>query len=82
MIDDYIYFYNHERIQTKTGVAPLMLRTPLEINISYIGGFVLSAQTGAVHSETGGFSVAIRHYIMRAIHESPEIPLICHREEG
>ena len=26
MIDDYIYFYNHERIQTKTGVAPLMLR--------------------------------------------------------
>ena len=26
MIDDYIYFYNHERIQIKTGVAPLMLR--------------------------------------------------------
>ncbi len=26
MIDDYIFFYNHERIQTKTGVAPLMLR--------------------------------------------------------
>ena len=26
MIDDYIYFYNHERIQTKTGVAPLSLR--------------------------------------------------------
>ena len=26
MIDDYIYFYNHERIQTKTGVAPLTLR--------------------------------------------------------
>ena len=25
MIDDYIYFYNHERIQTKTGVAPLTL---------------------------------------------------------
>ncbi|MGN1028065.1 MAG: IS3 family transposase [Faecousia sp.] len=22
----YIYFYNHERIQTKTGVAPLTLR--------------------------------------------------------
>ena len=26
MIDRYIYFYNHERIQLKTGVAPLMLR--------------------------------------------------------
>ena len=25
-IDDYIYFYNNERIQTKTGVAPLTLR--------------------------------------------------------
>ncbi len=26
MIDNYIYFYNHERNQTKTGVAPLTLR--------------------------------------------------------
>ena len=26
MIDDYIYFYNNERIQTKTGVAPLTMR--------------------------------------------------------
>ena len=26
LIDRYIYFYNHERIQTKTGVAPLTLR--------------------------------------------------------
>ena len=26
LIDRYIYFYNHERIQTKTGVAPLSLR--------------------------------------------------------
>ena len=25
-IDDYIYFYNHERIQLKTGLAPLTLR--------------------------------------------------------
>lgn len=25
-IDRYIYFYNHERIQNKTGVAPLTLR--------------------------------------------------------
>ena len=26
MIDDYIYFYNHERIQLKTGLSPLLLR--------------------------------------------------------
>ena len=26
MIDDYIYFYNHERIQLKTGLTPLTLR--------------------------------------------------------
>ena len=26
LIDNYIYFYNHERIQLKTGVAPLTLR--------------------------------------------------------
>lgn len=26
MIDRYIHFYNHERIQTKTGVTPLTLR--------------------------------------------------------
>ena len=26
MIDRYIYFYNHERIQLKTGVAPLTQR--------------------------------------------------------
>ena len=25
-IDSYIYFYNHDRIQLKTGVAPLTLR--------------------------------------------------------
>lgn len=25
MIDDFIHFYNYERIQTKTGVAPLTL---------------------------------------------------------
>ena len=26
MIDGYIYFYNHERIQLKTGLPPLSLR--------------------------------------------------------
>ena len=44
MIDRYINFYNYERIQLKTGVAPL--------NTSYFslhrGLLVLSAQSGAV----------------------------------
>ena len=26
LIDGYIYFYNHERIRNRIGVAPLMLR--------------------------------------------------------
>lgn len=26
LIDSFIHFYNHERIQSKTGVAPLSLR--------------------------------------------------------
>ncbi len=26
LIDEFIYFYNHERIQLKTGVAPLTQR--------------------------------------------------------
>ncbi|MFR1481298.1 MAG: IS3 family transposase [Hydrogeniiclostridium mannosilyticum] len=26
LIDEFVYFYNHERIQSKTGVAPLTLR--------------------------------------------------------
>ncbi len=29
LIDNYIYFYNHQRIQLKTGVAPLTLRHSL-----------------------------------------------------
>ena len=29
LIDNYIYFYNHQRIQLKTGVAPLTLRRSL-----------------------------------------------------
>ena len=40
LIDRYIYFYNHERIQTKTGVAPLSLRhSCLKLNILH-GGFL------------------------------------------
>ncbi|MBQ8928346.1 MAG: IS3 family transposase [Oscillospiraceae bacterium] len=27
MIDDYIYFYNHQRIQLKTKLTPLELRS-------------------------------------------------------
>ena len=54
MIDSYIHFYNHERIQTKTGVAPL-IAAPLHLiqNISYIGAFVLSALIGAVQTLEG-----------------------------
>ena len=26
LIDEYIHFYNYERLQTKTGLAPLSLR--------------------------------------------------------
>ena len=45
MIDRYIYFYNHERIQLKTGETPLRLK----FNISCQGlFFVLSTQLGAV----------------------------------
>jgi len=33
LIDRYIHFYNHARIQNKTGVAPLTF------NISYLGAF-------------------------------------------
>ena len=39
LIDRYIYFYNHERIQTKTGVAPLSLRHSAQNSISYMGAF-------------------------------------------
>ena len=28
MIDDYIYFYNHEQKKKKTGLSPLSLRQP------------------------------------------------------
>ena len=52
MIDDYIYFYNNERIQTKTGVAPLTLRHSAKIKyFLHRGAFVLSAQIGAVQNE-------------------------------
>ena len=44
MIDRYIHFYNHERIQYKTGVAPLTLRHASENSFFLPGAFfVLSA---------------------------------------
>ena len=39
MIDDYIYFYNHERIQLKTGLAPLTLRQSLLSSPLHEGSF-------------------------------------------
>ncbi|WP_330634969.1 IS3 family transposase [Hydrogeniiclostridium mannosilyticum] len=30
LIDEFVYFYNHERIQSKIGVAPLRYATPLK----------------------------------------------------
>ena len=40
LIDRYIHFYNHERIQLKTGMAPLALRhSCIKLNISYISRF-------------------------------------------
>lgn len=39
LIDNYIYFYNHQRIQLKTGVTPLTLRHSLKLIFSYQGLF-------------------------------------------
>ena len=56
LIDRYIYFYNNERIQNKTGVAPLTLRHSLKTKyFLHRGLFVLSVQTGAVHFGAGLF---------------------------
>ncbi len=40
LIDDFIYFYNHERIQLKTGVAPLVRRHSAYTSFSYPGLFL------------------------------------------
>ena len=58
MIDRYICFYNHERIQLKTGEAPLATPLCLKLNIFLPGGlFVLPAQSGAVHAGTEDFFI-------------------------
>ena len=54
LIDEYIHFYNSERIQTKTGLAPLSLR---QASLCFFSStpcrslFILSAQPEAVHKE-------------------------------
>jgi hypothetical protein len=40
MINRYIHFYNHDRIQTKMGVAPLTLRHSPEIDCFLHGVFL------------------------------------------
>ena len=52
LIDDFIYFYNHERIQLKTRETPLAQRLSAKFLIFPTRGlFVLSAQVGAVQKE-------------------------------
>ena len=48
LINRYIHFYNHERIQLKTGEAPLTLRLSAYNSIPE-SLFMLSALSGAVH---------------------------------
>ncbi len=61
MIDQYIHFCNHERIQLKTGEAPLARRLSYENPIFPARGFfVLSAQSGAVQSGRAFYSFANR----------------------
>ncbi|MBQ8648786.1 MAG: IS3 family transposase [Clostridia bacterium] len=49
LIDEYIHFYNHQRIQIKTKLTPLEKRCQFCFNFSYHrGDFVLSTQFGAV----------------------------------
>ena len=51
LIDEFIHFYNYERIQLKTGETPLTRRFSAENFFLPIRGlfFVLSPQPGAVH---------------------------------
>ncbi|MCR5541343.1 MAG: IS3 family transposase [Ruminococcus sp.] len=46
---DYIYFYNHQRIQFKTKLTPLELQSKFVVwFILHMGFFVLYAQCGVV----------------------------------
>ena len=55
LIDDYIYFYNHQRIRFKTKLTPLGKRRQSVVSsFSFIRGlFVLSAQSEAVQNAEG-----------------------------
>lgn len=48
MIDRYIHFYNHQRIQLKIAQATFMRRLSTENSIFSIHGFVLFAQNVAI----------------------------------
>ena len=51
VIDNYIYFYNHQRIQLKTGVAPLEMQY-----FSYQGSFLCCPHNlGQARRLSGGF---------------------------
>lgn len=54
LIDRYIYFYNHERIQTKREWHRCRCATPLKTQYPTWRLFVLSAQSGAFQSFAGG----------------------------
>lgn len=56
LIDRYIHFYNHERIQNKTGVAPRRCATPHKTKYSYIGAFCAVRTNWAVHTQKRGAS--------------------------
>lgn len=50
LIDDYIYFYNHQRIQLKTKLIPFEFRSQFGF-IFHRPFFVLSVQLGSVQSQ-------------------------------
>lgn len=62
LIDRYIHFYNHERIQNKTGVAPRRCATPHKTKYSYIGVFCAARTNwGSSYSEEGDFLLGYHH---------------------
>ena len=60
-IDDYIYFYNHERIRLKTGVAPLTLRHSAENFIFlYRGSFLCCPYILGQYRSSVSFKISYR----------------------
>ena len=66
LIDEYIRFYSNERIQTKTKLTPLELRSQFVAKILFLptikGVFVLSAQFGA--AQFGRRELVFYYYLM------------------